>query len=156
MKKTVGLAAAALLTLSMAACSGDGGDDAYCDRLEEARDSIEDVDTATLDQETFDDITSQLNDLSEEAPSDVEDQYQTVIDGFDEIAALFEEAGISFDDLDSLQSGDLPEGVDLEKLQELAPRFEEISTDTSIEDAIDEIQTDAEERCDITFEDTEN
>jgi hypothetical protein len=152
MKKTLGLAAAALLTLSLTACSGGDDEDAYCDSIRDAKDSLEGADFDQLDQQTFDDLTQQLDDISENAPSDVEDEWQTVTEGFDEIESLFNEAGLTFDDLEQLQGGDLPEGVDLQKLQELAPQFQEIAEGNEIPDAIETIQTDAEDRCDITFD----
>jgi hypothetical protein len=151
MKKPVGLAAALMLTLALGACSGDD-EDAYCGKLEDAQNSLEDVNFDMGSQEEWDELTSTMEDIAEDAPSELEDDWANVTGVFDDIQAALDDAGVSIDDLAGIQeSGELPEGVELEDLQAL----EELATaadDAGLQDSLDAIAQDAEERCGITLD----
>ncbi len=120
MKRILSLAAAAALGLSLlTACGDDGGGSSgsgdYCDDLKAAKkklDTIKGGDLSTL-SETADDIHK----LRDEAPDEIKDDWEILSDGFDKIIAAFEKAGLTDEDVAALQSGQLPDDVDMAALQ---------------------------------------
>ena len=154
MKRILSAAAAAALGLSMfTACGGDDGDSAsggdYCDDLKTAKknlDSIEGGDLSTL-EETAD----QIHKLRDEAPDEIKDDWEVLSDGFDKIIEAFEKAGLDEDDIANLQSGQLPDDVDMEALQQAMTEIQELSGDEFTK-AGDNISKHAKEECDIDLE----
>ena len=62
----------------------------------------------------------------------------------------FADAGLALDDLSEVMTGNIPEGVDLEKLQELGTTLEELDSE-EFNDATEAISEHAEEECGITL-----
>ncbi len=80
MKRMASLAAVAIMAVgTLTACGGGGG---YCDKL---KDYDEDADLAEVDFQTEDgqqELIDVLEDLESDAPDELKDDYQVVIDGF--------------------------------------------------------------------------
>ncbi len=108
MKRMASLAAVAIMAAgTLTACSGGGG---YCDKLKDydADETLADADfTSEEGQQKLIDV---FNDLKGSAPSDLEDDYETVASG-----------------LEAQKSGDVAD-VDPKKLQ---AAFEAISKDAA-------------------------
>ncbi len=162
MKKTLSVAAVVLMTAVLGACGDDdkssdggGGGDDYCSALEDTKAEFETLDITALDDTKFDTLQSEIDNLRDSAPDEVSDDWATLGDGFDEFKSLLEEAGISFDDLQGMQAGEVPEGVDMEKLQELGTKMQSFSEDSGLEEATSNIEDHAKSECDITLDDSE-
>lgn len=154
MKKTLGLVAAVLMTVTLTACSDGGGESSsadYCDTLKESQTQFSDLDVSTLSEEEFSDLQDRFGTLEEQAPAEVADDWATVGDQLDEFKSLLDEAGLGLDDIATLQEGKLPEGADPAKIQELAPKMQEFTSDPSLENAKDAIKANAKSECDITL-----
>lgn len=152
MKKTLGLMSAALMAVSLASCSdssGSSGD--YCDTLKDSQTQFADLNFSTLSDAEFNDLLDRVGTLEDQAPSDVSDDWGTLGNKLDEFKTLLDDAGIGLGDIESLQQGNLPEGADLAKLQELAPKLQEFVTDPSLEEAQQAIKENAKSECDITL-----
>lgn len=109
MKRLASMLAISVLSVgSLSACSG-GSD--YCDKLKDydADESLAEADFAS--EEGQQQLIDVFNDLKDSAPSDLEDDYETVASG-----------------LETQLSGD-PADVDPQQLQELQAAFEAISKD---------------------------
>lgn len=155
MKKTLALAAGVLLTVSLAACGGSGSSSSgdYCDLLKDAKSDVDTSDFTTLTDAKFNDLVDQIHAVEESAPSDVQDDWKTFGDVLDQFQSILSDAGISFDDLSSLQSGQLPDGVDMAKLQEAMKKLQSLDTD-SLTEAQQNIADNAKSECDITIDTT--
>lgn len=155
MKRTLGLASAALLVVSLTACSDDdgGGDSSgdYCETLKNSQSKFADLDPTALDDQQFDDIVERVGELEDQAPSEVADDWATVGDQLDEFKSLLDDAGIGLDDLQGLQGGQVPEGVDVAKLQSLVPKMQEFADDEGFADAQKAIEDSAKADCDVTL-----
>ncbi len=159
MQKTLSIAAVVLMAASLGACSNDSNgssdnSDDYCSTLEDTKADIDNLDFTALTDEKFSDLQSRISDLEDAAPSEVEADWKTLGDGIDGFKKLLDDAGISFDDLQTLQSGEVPDGLDVQALQELGPKMQEIVSDNDIEAATQSIQDHAESECDLTLEES--
>lgn len=139
---------AALSLILLAGCGGgdggDGGGDAagggsdYCTALEDARDEIEALDTG--DAAALARVRELAGDLEKDAPEEVRGDWKVLNDLLVQIDETLAEAGLDMADLGQLQSGQMPEGVDQQKLQQamqelsrtmsdLGPEFEKSGED---------------------------
>jgi hypothetical protein len=125
---------------ALTACGG--GDDAaasgYCDDLEATKtnlDSIQEGDLTTLEE-----AADQIQTLRDEAPEAIASDWATLSDSFDQILAAFESAGLDADDIANLQEGQMPEGVDMQALQDAMTEIQDLSSEdfTAAGDAISE------------------
>jgi hypothetical protein len=152
MKKTFALVATLLLGLSLSACGDDDGgfdEAAYCDAYESASTELNEADLTEMNDVTFSEIKTQLVELRGESPPELEDEWDTIANGFDEFERLLSDAGLTVGDLSAIGQGQLPEGVDQESLQQLLTDFQQFTEDNDIEGATETIAQDAETRCDI-------
>ncbi len=154
MRKTLGLTSAVLMAVSLTACSDSGGSGDYCDTLKDSQTQFADLNFVTLSDDEFNDLRDRVGTLEDQAPSDVSNDWGTLgdkLDKLDEFKTLLDDAGIGPGDIESLQQGNLPEGADLAKLQELAPKLQEFVTDPSLTEAQQAIKENAKSECDITL-----
>jgi hypothetical protein len=145
MKKHLGISAALVLAAGTLSACGSSTDD-YCDSLEDAQStfsSIEGDDVAGIG-----DAVDTLRDIGDQAPDEVSDDWEVLIGTFDEMESALEDAGLSFDDLEQLQTGELPEGVEPADLEGLNETFSSLS-DEGVEEAGNNIETHADEECGI-------
>jgi hypothetical protein len=161
MNKPLGLAAAMVLALQVAACSGSdddansgSGDDIYCDKVEEAKSSLEALELSTSSQEDWDQAGSMLDDIADDAPSDIKGDWENIAGYFDDFQAALDDVGLSIEDLSAAQGGEPPEGVSVEDLQALQPKLTKIVRDWSLEESLSNVASDAQERCGIALDET--
>lgn len=148
MRKT--LAALAPLTLVAGLLTGCGGSDnsAYCDDLKADKAQFESMSGGDISQ--LGDAFDKMHELAAEAPDEVKDEWKTVDDALTSIEDALKAAGMSVDDLAAMQSGQLPEGVDMAKLQELTPKLQAISG-TEMAKATEAIDKNAQDVCGVTL-----
>ncbi|MGI9086114.1 MAG: hypothetical protein ACR2FE_12655 [Aeromicrobium sp.] len=128
MKTPLALASAALMAATLAGCGGgdDGPDSEYCKDLKAAStefDSLSSSDVSKLDEafKTF-------HELADDAPAEVKDDWTTLDKGITDVEKALKDAGLKFSDFAELQKGNMPEGVDVEKLQGLAAEFQKLDS----------------------------
>ena len=155
MKKTTGKACVLLLMcFSLAACSDSGGSESsgdYCDTLKSSQSEFEDLDPTALTEEKFSALQEKINQLEEEAPSDVKDDWGTAGEQLDKFKGLLDEAGIDFDDIQTLKQNKMPEGIDVAKLQAMIPKLQQFAQDPSLDKAEEAIRKNAKSECNITL-----
>jgi hypothetical protein len=165
MKKTFCVAAIMVMTAALGACgsdnkdssdasSGGGGGGDYCSTLQDTKAEFENLDFTALNEEKFDALQSKIDALQSAAPDEVKDDWGTLGDAFDQFKSLLDDAGISLDDLESMQSGGVPSGVDLKKLQQLGTKLQAFSADSGLEDASKNIEDHAKSECNISLNDS--
>jgi hypothetical protein len=153
-KRILSAVAAAALGLGLlTACGDDGGGSAgggdYCDDLKAAKkelDSIGDGDFSKLQE-----ATDRMHDLADEAPEEIQDDWEVFVDSIDKLLAALDKAGLTGEDMANLQSGQLPDGVDMEALQDLMAELQKLDT-PEFEEAADNINKHAKDECDIDLE----
>lgn len=152
-KAPVMIAAAAVVVLALIAGSlwwALSGDDqaydeqAYCDAYSELDATFSGTGSAQLGQ-AFEDLQQQVGDIKELAPLEVKDEWETLHGKLTELEELLAEAGLTFDDL--MAQGEIPEGADMSKLQELAPKLREFGQRGDFQKAGEAVDKDAETRC---------
>ena len=144
-KRPLALVGALLIGTSLTACGGgDGG--AYCDDLQSAATTFEDVDSGSV--EKLDGAFDTFHQLAEEAPDDIKDDWKVIDDAISGVETALSDAGLSFSDLPKIQAGEMPDGADPTKLQGLSSSFTALSDEKFAEasQAIDEHATDV---CEI-------
>ena len=140
-------AGARAASLALPGCSGSDTE-AYCDSLESAKSDIDALEAG--DPGAFSAAFEAFDKLADEAPKEVEDDWAVMQDGVQEIEDAFEDAGLALDDLSEVMTGNIPEGVDLEKLQDLGTTLEELDSE-EFNDATEAIEEHADEECGITL-----
>ncbi len=150
MKTPLALASAALLAATLAGCGGsnDGPDSEYCKDLKAAStqfDSLESNDVSKLDEafKTF-------HTLADEAPAEVKDDWKTLDSGITQVETALKKAGLKFSDFAELQEGKMPEGVDVEELQNLATEFQKLNS-TEFDKASKAIEKHAKDECKVNL-----
>jgi hypothetical protein len=149
------MAAAAALGLSLfTACGGDdggggadGGD--YCDDLKAAKKNLDTIEGGDLS--SLGDTADQIHKLRDEAPDEIKDDWEVLADGFDKIIAAFEKAGLDEEDIANLQSGQLPDDVDMAELQAAMTEIQDLGGE-EFEKAGDNIAKHAKDECGIDLE----
>lgn len=161
MKRTLALVPALMIAGLVAGCgSDDGGSSSsssgdYCDIAKGIQDDFSDMNITSLDNKTFDQLQDNLNKLEASAPDDVQDSWAVLSDKFAELDGILDDAGISFDDLTSLEAGQMPEGLDLTKAKELGEKMQQFnaSAGEEVTAATKKIQTSLKDECGIDTED---
>jgi hypothetical protein len=155
-KRILSAAAAAALGLCLlTACGDDSGDKAggssgdYCSDLKKA---VKDVDA--LKGGDFSDLektTDAMHNLADEAPDEIKDDWETLVDGVDKLVDALKKAGLDDDDMATLQSGQIPDGVDMTALQGLMTELKELDT-KEFQDAGDAINKHAKDECGVDLQ----
>ena len=123
MKRILSAAAAVALGLCLlTACGDDGGDKAggsgdYCSDLKDAKkevDALKGGDFSDLEK-----TTDAMHKLADEAPDEIKDDWEILVNGVDKLVEALKKAGLDDDDMATLQSGQIPDGVDMTALQSL-------------------------------------
>ena len=129
------------------ASGGSGGD--YCKDLKSAKeevDAVKDGDFSDLEK-----ATDVMHDLADEAPEEIEDDWQTLVDGIDKLVAALKKAGIDDEDMAALQTGQLPDDVDMAALQSLMAELDAVDTE-EFQAAGDNITKHAKDECGVDLE----
>jgi hypothetical protein len=147
-------AAVAALGLSLLTACGDdsgggkaGGDgDDYCKDLKSAKKSLDSIEGGNLSG--LSDAADEIHKLRDEAPDEIEDDWKVLSDGFDKILAAFDKAGLTDEDIANLQSGQLPDDVDMAALQSAMAEIQDLGGEQFTK-AGDAIAKHAKDECGI-------
>ena len=145
MKRISSLLAATVLGAGLLTGCG-GGTDAYCDTLEDTQKNFEDFEAA--DFSDFDEFTDRVDELADEAPDEVKDDWKVLSEAFNAFVDALDEAGLEPGDLEGLASGEIPEGVDMEALTEAMTEAQALGGE-DFEKATDAIEKHAKDECNI-------
>lgn len=130
------LAVSAAMALGSVGCGDDDGGDtaAFCEEYRSFEQEGEDLFAGILStaegggidelKQAFDDATEQFQQLAEEAPDEISDDVETVVDVFVQANEQIQEAE-SQEDLESLDQG----GLDSEEADQAADRLDEWTQD---------------------------
>lgn len=145
------VAAGTLMAGVLSACGGDGGNganatDTYCDSMAAAKDSFADFDSG--DMAGLEKAIATFHELAAEAPDDISAEWETLDGAMVTLEDGLAEAGIELSDLEAISNGELPEGIDMEKLTALGEDLEQMGAE-EVEKAAEAIETHAKDECDI-------
>lgn len=149
MKIVLTLAGAVLAVTVVSACSGGDGDSegsAYCADVKAAKPTFDRLSSGDLSglEKGFE----AFHQLADEAPGALDDQWEVLDEAATSVEDSIEEAGLSFDDLPSVQSGQIPPGVDPTKLATFAAELQKLN-DTTFSDARADIVRHAKDECGV-------
>ncbi|HEY6738313.1 MAG TPA: hypothetical protein VI076_05635 [Actinopolymorphaceae bacterium] len=136
------LAAAAFAVTGLVGCSG--GDQAYCDQVQSAQDSMKGAfdnmgeDPAKL-SEGMKKAQGEIDKIAAVAPDDVKGEWDSISSGFSKVTPAIEK----FKEVDLKN----PDPAAMEDLQKFAKEMEQVGKD--FESAGKKIEQDAKERCNI-------
>jgi len=147
MKTKLGMTAAMALAAATLSACGNSTED-YCNSLEEAESDFASLGNGDFDQ--FGDAINRMRDIGGDAPDEVADDWEVLTNSIDEMEQSLEDAGLSFDDLGTLATGELREGVDEADVAKLDEAFQTLQSDEATE-AGDAIDAHAKEECGITL-----
>lgn len=160
MRKTATITAGLLLGASLfAGCGSDDGDSKsssggdYCDKLKSLASDIKPftAENAEPDYAKFGEFIDNARELADEAPSEIEDAWKTMLGGMDALVDALEDAGIELEDFGKIAEGDIPEGVDPTKLAGLGEKLQELNGE-DMEAAGEEISKHAKDECDVDLD----
>jgi hypothetical protein len=144
---TLGLTATLL-----AACGGGGGSSSssgsYCDELKADKTYFESLSGSNADMTKLDTVFEKIHTLADKAPDNVAADWKTLDDAISTLQDALKAAGVKPSDLAAIQKGQVPPGVDVQKLQALAPELQALSS-TDVSTAADKIAADAKKSCDV-------
>ena len=150
--RVIGAVALSVAATFLTACGSDNGGGSasgdYCSELKADKSYFDGLNGSNPDLTNLDEIFQRMHTLADEAPDDVAADWKTLDDAFTTIEDALKEAGLKPSDLEGLQSGQLPAGADLAKLQALAPKLEALSS-SKFSDAAKRIATNAKDKCSI-------
>lgn len=151
--RTVAATAVLGCVLGVVGCGEDGstaGSGDYCadlDAVQKELNSVSGGDVSTL-EETLD----QLETLKDEAPAELAEDWEVLYDVFGKIVAAYREAGLSADDIEAIQNGQVPDGADAQALQDAYAEITALSTDQRLTDAVAAIREHAADECGIDLQ----
>jgi hypothetical protein len=149
------VAATALGLCLLTACGDDSGDKAsggsgdYCKDLKSTKeqvDALKDGDFSDLQK-----TTDAMHKLADEAPDEITKDWDTLVQGVDKLVAALKKAGLDDADMATLQSGQIPDGVDMAALQGLMTELKALDTD-EFQAAGDDINKHAKDKCDVDLQ----
>lgn len=143
MKTKLAIAGAAVVALTLTGCGNESA--AYCEELESAQTQFESL--SGSDPSQLEEAFNTIHDLADEAPEEVAEEWAQIDEAIVEIEQAFEAAGLEVSELEQLQGGEIPEGVDAEALQEIPATLQAFGTQFS--EASEPIQEHAASECDI-------
>ena len=148
----IGSMTLALTATVLAACGSSGGGSSssggYCDELKADKTYFESLSGSNADISNLDQVFEKVHTLAADAPDNVSDDWKTLDDAITTIETALNDAGLKPSDLAALQSGQVPKGVDLSKLQELAPKLQTLNG-SGVSDAAKNIAADAKKTCGV-------
>jgi hypothetical protein len=155
-KRILSAVAAAALGLGLlTACGDDGGGKAggssgdYCSDLKDAKKEVD-----ALKGGDFSDLqktTDAMNKLADEAPDEIQDDWEILVDGVQKLVDALKKAGLDDADMATLQSGQIPDGVDVTALQGLMTEIKELDT-KEFQTAGENINKHAKDECGLDLD----
>lgn len=149
MKIPMAVASAVLLASTLGACGGDGGGGEgsdYCKELKKAKSTYSGMSSG--DASDLDETFATFHKLADDAPSEIEDDWKKLDSVVTTVEKALADAGMSPSDLGKIQKGEMPEGVDQSKLQDLAKEMAALSS-SDVTGASKAIETHAKKTCKV-------
>jgi hypothetical protein len=149
------VAAAALGLCLLTACGDDDGSKAsgssgdYCSDLKDAKkqvDALKGGDFSDLEK-----TTDTMHKLADEAPDEIKGDWDTLVTGVEKLVDALKAAGLDDDDMATLQSGQIPDGVDMDALQGLMTEIQALDTE-EFQKAGDNINKHAKDECGVDLQ----
>jgi hypothetical protein len=144
---TLGLVASVL-----AACGSQGGGSSasgdYCSQLKADKTYFESLSSASPDLSQLDEVFSRVHALAASSPSAVASDWKTLDDTLTKLQDALKQAGLKPSDLAAIQKGQMPQGVDLSKLQALAPKLQSLGS-ADVSGAATAIAKNAKDTCGV-------
>jgi len=132
--------------------SGGSSSSAYCKDLKSSAASIKTFTAgSTPDFTKLSDFIDKAHELAKKAPSDIKDDWAVMVSAMDALTSTLNEAGIKIEDLGTLMSGQLPDGVDPSKLAGLTTKLQAIGSD-KVQKAGDAISKQAKDTCKVDLD----
>ena len=139
---------ASVLTACGSGGSGSGSSGGYCDELKADKTYFESLSGSNSDVSQLDTVFQKVHTLAGKAPDNVSAEWKTLDSAITTIETALKDAGLKASDLAAMQKGQMPPGVDISKLQALAPKLEALSS-SGVSDAADKIAADAKKSCGV-------
>lgn len=149
MKITTALISAAFIASTLAGCGGGGG--AYCDSLKEANADFKTVNEGNFEQ--MDKAFDRMQSLADEAPSEIDKEWKILDGAITDMRKALDKAGLNFDDLGKIQTGEMPDGFDATKMAELAAEMQKVGS-KDFQDAATTIEKHAKSECKVDLSGT--
>ena len=164
MRITAAVSTLVLSAALVAGCGSGSGDAAgssagsgdYCKSLEAAKAEFAALGSGTTDFTLLGDAIDTFHDLADSAPSEVSAEWKTVEAAFTALEDGLEAAGLTFEDLGAITSGDLPEGMTADELTALGPKLQETFSslnENDVDEAGEKIEKHAKSECGIDLTD---
>jgi hypothetical protein len=153
MNVVIGSVTLTLAASALAACGNSGGGSSassgdYCSELKADKAYFTSLSGSNPDLSKLDQVFTRMHTLAADAPSDVASDWKTLDGAISTLENGLKDAGIKPSDLAAMQNGQAPAGVDLAKLQALAPKLQALSS-SDVNDAANRIATNAKDQCGI-------
>jgi hypothetical protein len=152
MNVVTGAIALTLASSVLAGCGGgssNGASGSYCSDLKADKTYFEGFSGSSKpDLAKLNDVFTRMHTLANEAPSSVSSDWETLDGALTTLQNALKEAGISPTDLAQMANGQTPKGVDLSKLQALAPKLQALDS-SAVSDAANHITADAKKSCGV-------
>jgi len=132
---------------------GSGSSSAYCNDLKSSAASIKSftASSGTPDFSKLSDFIDKAHELAGKAPSDIKDDWAVMVSAMDALTSTLAEAGLKIEDIGTLMTGQLPDGVDPTKLAGLTTKLQEIGSD-KVQKAGDAISKQAKDTCKVDLD----
>ncbi|WP_151083398.1 hypothetical protein [Nocardioides cynanchi] len=147
----IGSATLALTASVLTACGGGGSSNSasgYCDELKSDKAYFDAIGGSSADVSKLGDAFARVHTLASKAPANVAGDWKTLDGAITTIESALSDAGLKPSDLAGLQSGKVPQGVDVAKLQALIPKLQSLGS-SNVSDAADAIAADAKKTCGV-------
>jgi hypothetical protein len=149
----IGSVALALTGTILTACGGGGGSGSsasggYCQELKSDKTYFEALSGSNADISKLGTVFEKVHTLAADAPSSVSADWKTLDGAITTIETALKDANIKPSDLAAMQNGQVPKGVDIAKLQALAPKLQALSS-SGVSKAADNISADAKKNCGV-------
>jgi hypothetical protein len=133
--------------------SGGGSDpaSAYCTALKGAKDKFKTLDLTGLDDDQFKQVTDEFDALGAAAPAEVRADWATVSSALKHIYQILADAGLSFNDLQKLGSGQLPKGVSAQEMAKLGKQLTKSMQGSGFQAAAARISAEAKAECGVSL-----
>ena len=109
-------------------------------------DALKGGDFSNLEQ-----TTDQMHELADEAPDEIKDDWEILADGVDKLVEALKKAGLDDEDIATLQSGQIPDGVDMDALQAVMTEIKALGSE-EFQKASDNINKHAKDECGVDLQ----
>ena len=123
-------------------------DSEYCQQLKASQQQVGSL--AQGDAGQLDEAVAELRELRTTAPSEIRPAWNDLLAPIDQLETGLNEAGLKLSDLEGLRQGEIPRGVNPQRLQGLAAEMRGLSS-AKANEAGAEIQQHATDQCGITL-----